>query len=189
MSPEDLKQIKRFCSPQDQIQWGISFLSRQLWGLSPWEREEYLQDEWEWARQQGDLLCLQIVRDYRECLKETGPTYRRHQDWFLSNWDNSEFWVELEKRFLRSPNGRTSESARAKLHKERNRRSELGGRVTLFKRLGIDVPSLSDREFSLAYYRLAKRYHPDQGNDAGHDLMANINAARTAILKASRHSN
>jgi DnaJ-class molecular chaperone len=61
--------------------------------------------------------------------------------------------------------------------------------LTLFKRLGVDVPSLSSREFSIAYYRLAKRYHPDQANDAGHDLMANINAARTTILKASRQSN
>ena len=62
--------------------------------------------------------------------------------------------------------------------------------LTLFKRLGVDVPSLSSREFSLAYYRLAKRYHPDHGKDAGgHELMANINAARTTILKASRQSN
>jgi DnaJ-class molecular chaperone len=61
--------------------------------------------------------------------------------------------------------------------------------LTLFKRLGVDVESLSGREFSLAYYRLAKRFHPDQGNDAGHDLMANINAARTTILKAHRHRN
>jgi curved DNA-binding protein CbpA len=66
---------------------------------------------------------------------------------------------------------------------------DLTDSLTLFKRLGVDVPSLSAREFSLAYYRLAKQYHPDQGNDAGHDLMANINAARTTILKASRHSN
>ena len=120
-APEDLKQIKRFCSPQDQIQWGIVYLSRRLWGLSPWVREECLQDEWEWARQQGDLLCLQIVRDYRECPKESGPTYQRHQDWFLSNWDNPEFWVELERRFLRSANERTTESVRGQLHKERNR--------------------------------------------------------------------
>jgi curved DNA-binding protein CbpA len=61
--------------------------------------------------------------------------------------------------------------------------------LTLFKRLGVDVPSLSAREFSLAYYRLAKRYHPDQGNDASQDLMANINAARTTILEAYRHRN
>jgi hypothetical protein len=78
MSPENLKQTKRFCSPQDQIQWGILFLSRHLRGLSAWEREECLQDEWEWARQRGDLLCLQVVRDYRECRTESGPTYRCH---------------------------------------------------------------------------------------------------------------
>ena len=128
-APEDLKLIKRFCSPQDQIQWGIVYLSRHLWGLSPWEREECLQDEWKWGRQQGDLLRLQIVRDYRECLKESGPTYRRHQDWFLSNWENPEFWVELEKRFVRSANERTRESVRAKLHKERIRHRASDGRA------------------------------------------------------------
>jgi hypothetical protein len=128
-APEDFKQIKRFCSRQDQIHWGIVCLSRHLWGLSLWEREEYLQDEWEWARQQGDLLCLQIIRDYREYLKESGPTYRRHQDWFLSNWDSPEFWVELEKRFLRSANERTTESVRAKLHKERNMHCAFDGRA------------------------------------------------------------
>jgi hypothetical protein len=129
MSPEDLNQIKRFCSPQDQIQWGILFLSRHLRNLSPWDREECLQDEWEWARQQGDLLRLQILRDYRKCWKESGPTYRRHQDWFLSNWNNPEFWVELEKRFPRSTNERTTESIRAKLHKERNRHCAFDGRA------------------------------------------------------------
>ena len=129
MSPEDLNQIKRFCSPQDQIQRGILFLSRHLRNLSPWDREECLQDEWEWARQQGDLLRLQILRDYRECWKESGPTYRRHQDWFLSNWNNPEFWVELEKRFARSANERTTESIRAKLHKERNRHCAFDGRA------------------------------------------------------------
>jgi curved DNA-binding protein CbpA len=66
---------------------------------------------------------------------------------------------------------------------------DLTDSLTLFKRLGVDVPSLSAREFSLAYYRLAKRYPPDQGNDAGHDLMANINAARATILKAFRRRN
>jgi hypothetical protein len=189
MSPEDLNQIKRFCSPQDQIQWGILFLSRHLRNLSPWDREECLQDEWEWARQQGDLLRLQILRDYRECWKESGPTYRRHQDWFLSNWNNPEFWVELEKRFPRSGmRGRRRASA-PNCIKRGTGTVHLTDALTLFKRLGLDVPSLSAREFSLAYYRLAKRYHPDQGNDAGHDLMANINAARTTILKAYRHRN
>jgi hypothetical protein len=33
---------------------------------------------------------------------------------------------------------------------------------------------------------LAKRYHPDHGDQQTHDLMANINAARTAILKCRR---
>jgi DnaJ-class molecular chaperone len=66
---------------------------------------------------------------------------------------------------------------------------DLTDALTLFKRLGVNVSSLSAREFSLAYYRLAKRYHPDHGNNAGHDLMANINAARTTILKAFPHSN
>jgi DnaJ-class molecular chaperone len=38
-------------------------------------------------------------------------------------------------------------------------------------------------EFTLAYFRLAKKYHPDRGNRDSHELMARINAARTAILK------
>jgi hypothetical protein len=126
-APEDLHQTKRFCSPQDQIQWGILFLSRHLRGLTPWEREECLQDEWEWARQQGDLLCLQIVRDYRECCKESGPTYRRHQDWFLSNWNNPEFWVELEKRFARSDREGTAEGSRIKLDRKRERQRASDG--------------------------------------------------------------
>jgi hypothetical protein len=129
MSPEDLRQTERFCSRQDQIQWGILSLSRHLWGLSSWEREECLQDEWEWGRQQGDLLRLQIVRDYRECRKESGPTYRRHQDWFLSNRDNPEFRAELQKRFPRSAGERTTESVRGKLHKERSRHRGLDGRA------------------------------------------------------------
>ena len=37
MSP-DLNESKPFCSPQDQIQWGILFLSRHLRGSSPWDR-------------------------------------------------------------------------------------------------------------------------------------------------------
>ena len=91
---EDLNQTKRFSSPQDKIQRGILFLGRHLRNLSTWVREQCLQDAWEWARRRGDLLCPQIIRDYRECCKESGPTYRRHQDWFWSNWNNPEFWVE-----------------------------------------------------------------------------------------------
>ena len=56
----------------------------------------------------------------------------------------------------------------------------------LFKRLGVDVQSISAREFTAAYFVLAKRYHPDLGNQQTQDLMANINAARTEILKCRR---
>ena len=55
--------------------------------------------------------------------------------------------------------------------------------LLLFRRLGIDPGSVSDKEFSAAYYRLAKRYHPDL-NPRTAELMAHINAARNAILKA-----
>jgi|HubBroStandDraft_3_1064219.scaffolds.fasta_scaffold297456_1 hypothetical protein len=47
----------------------------------------------------------------------------------------------------------------------------------------VDVHSLAAHEFTLAYFRLAKKYHPDRGNRDSHELMARINAARTAILK------
>jgi DnaJ-class molecular chaperone len=55
--------------------------------------------------------------------------------------------------------------------------------IMLFWKLGIDVRSLSGKDFTVAYYRLARRYHPDL-NRNGLELMANINAARAAILKA-----
>jgi DnaJ-class molecular chaperone len=58
--------------------------------------------------------------------------------------------------------------------------------LLLFRRLGIDVQSLSPREFTAAYFSLAKRFHPDIGNQGTHDLMANINAARTTILQGYR---
>jgi DnaJ-class molecular chaperone len=58
--------------------------------------------------------------------------------------------------------------------------------VALFQRLGIDVREISAKEFTAAYFVLAKRYHPDLGNQQTHELMANINAARTAILKCRR---
>ena len=56
----------------------------------------------------------------------------------------------------------------------------------LFKRLGVDVRSISTKEFTAAYFALAKRYHPDLGNQKTHELMANINAARTAIMRGER---
>jgi len=56
---------------------------------------------------------------------------------------------------------------------------------TLFRRLGIDVPSLSRKEFSNLYFGLARRYHPDR-NPATEELMANINMARTCIFRTYR---
>jgi curved DNA-binding protein CbpA len=53
----------------------------------------------------------------------------------------------------------------------------------LFRRLGLDVPPMRRAEFKAAYFRLARRYHPDL-NPSAHELMANINAARSTILKS-----
>ena len=55
--------------------------------------------------------------------------------------------------------------------------------LLLFRRLGVDVPPLSAMEFKLAYFRLAKRYHPDEGNRSNYEFMANINVGRETILK------
>jgi len=56
----------------------------------------------------------------------------------------------------------------------------------LFHRFGVDARSISRKEFTAAYFELAKRYHPDRGNQNTHELMANINAARAIILKCNR---
>ena len=118
MSRQDLNQTKPFCSPQDQIQWGILTLSQHLRKLSAYERAQRLQEVWEWARQRADLPCLQMIRGHQECCKESGPTYRRHQDWFWRNWDNPEFWAEWEKRFPRSSTERNADSLRDKLERK-----------------------------------------------------------------------
>jgi curved DNA-binding protein CbpA len=55
--------------------------------------------------------------------------------------------------------------------------------LALFRRLGVNVDTMSQRDFSMSYFTLAKRYHPDR-NPRGAELMANINAARTAILNS-----
>jgi hypothetical protein len=55
----------------------------------------------------------------------------------------------------------------------------------LFRRLGIGVETMSQRDFSISYFALAKRYHPE-GNPRGAELMAHINAARAAILNSCR---
>jgi len=51
----------------------------------------------------------------------------------------------------------------------------------LFQRLGVDPTQLDGEELQAEYFRLAKRYHPDVGNQATNELMANINVARDTI--------
>jgi curved DNA-binding protein CbpA len=46
---------------------------------------------------------------------------------------------------------------------------------------------MNPRDLSISYFALAKRYHPDR-NRHGAELMANINAARAAILNSYRDS-
>jgi len=53
--------------------------------------------------------------------------------------------------------------------------------LTLFRRLGVDPTQLNDEELQAEYFRLAKRYHPDAGNQSTNELMANINVARDTI--------
>jgi curved DNA-binding protein CbpA len=55
----------------------------------------------------------------------------------------------------------------------------------LFRRLGVNVETMNQRDFSISYFALAKRYHPDH-NPHSAELMANINAARAAILNCYR---
>jgi len=53
--------------------------------------------------------------------------------------------------------------------------------LTLFRRLGFEVQAMSASDFHLAYFELAKMYHPDHNPDTA-ELMANINAARSTIV-------
>ena len=62
----------------------------------------------------------------------------------------------------------------------------LADALALFRRLGVHVETMSRPDFSISYFALAKRYHPDR-NPGGAELMANINAARTAILNSYRN--
>jgi curved DNA-binding protein CbpA len=57
----------------------------------------------------------------------------------------------------------------------------------LFRRFGVNVETMSRRDFGIIYFSLAKRYHPDR-NPRGAELMANINAARATILNSYRNS-
>ncbi|HXQ53657.1 MAG TPA: J domain-containing protein [Stellaceae bacterium] len=55
--------------------------------------------------------------------------------------------------------------------------------VRLFGNLGVHLRTMGKLEFTHAYYALARRYHPDRNNGKTAELMANINAARTSVLK------
>jgi curved DNA-binding protein CbpA len=55
--------------------------------------------------------------------------------------------------------------------------------LALFRRLGVDVKTMNSSDFLLAYFTLAKRYHPDRNPD-GAELMASINAARATIVNS-----
>ena len=59
--------------------------------------------------------------------------------------------------------------------------------LALFRRLGVNVETMSQGDFSISYFALAKRYHPDR-NPRGAELMANINVARATILNSYRNS-
>ena len=63
----------------------------------------------------------------------------------------------------------------------------LADALALFRRLGVNVENMSQRDFRIRYFALANRYHPDR-NPKDAELMANINAARTAILNSYRKS-
>ena len=55
----------------------------------------------------------------------------------------------------------------------------------LFRRLGVNVESLSRAEFNPAYMGLARRFHPDV-NPGANELMANLNRARSTVLNSYR---
>jgi curved DNA-binding protein CbpA len=63
----------------------------------------------------------------------------------------------------------------------------LSDALALFRRLGIKVESMNQKDFATSYFVLAKRYHPDR-NPSSAELMANINAARATILNSYRKS-
>ena len=63
----------------------------------------------------------------------------------------------------------------------------LNDALALFRRLGVNVECMTLRDFTISYFILAKRYHPDH-NPSAAQLMANINAARTTILSSYRKS-
>jgi curved DNA-binding protein CbpA len=57
--------------------------------------------------------------------------------------------------------------------------------LLLFRRLGVNVETISRAEFNAAYMDLVRRFHPDV-NPGAHELMANLNHARSTILNSYR---
>ena len=57
----------------------------------------------------------------------------------------------------------------------------------LFRRLSVNVETMNQRDFSISYFALAKRYNSDR-NPHSTELMGQINAARAAILNSYRDS-
>jgi curved DNA-binding protein CbpA len=57
--------------------------------------------------------------------------------------------------------------------------------LRLFRRLGVNVEFISRAEFDKAYMCLVRRFHPDV-NPKAHELMANLNQARSTILRSYR---
>ena len=55
----------------------------------------------------------------------------------------------------------------------------------LFRRLGVNVESISRAEFNAAYMDLVRRFHPDV-HPGAHELMANLNHARSTVLNSYR---
>jgi hypothetical protein len=100
MAPNPAGQTPPFCSTQEEIQWGIVFLSEQLRDYDQEQREECLREVWEWARRRADLRTLNIIKDYRECVRAIGPIYLRHRTWRWSNQNNPAFWAEWKRRFV-----------------------------------------------------------------------------------------
>ena len=70
MSLENPDQTQPFRAPQDEIQWGILLLTKQLQNRDLQEREQYLQELWEWARQRADLLSRALPTFWLKLLKK-----------------------------------------------------------------------------------------------------------------------
>jgi curved DNA-binding protein CbpA len=57
--------------------------------------------------------------------------------------------------------------------------------IALFRRLGVNVETMTESDFRIRYFALVRQYHPDRNPHCA-ELMANINAAWTAISNSYR---